>query len=64
MLLAIDVGNTNTVLGLYGTGPDEAPGLLHHFRIATNRAATADEMGELIPKGDYDMYIDGWKWGS
>jgi type III pantothenate kinase len=48
VLLAIDVGNTNTVLGLYGTGRDERPGLLHHFRIATNRAATSDEMGELI----------------
>lgn len=48
MLLAIDVGNTNTVLGLYGTGPNEPPGLLHHFRIATNRSATSDEMGELI----------------
>ncbi len=43
MLLAIDVGNTNTVLGLY-----DGATLSHHFRIATNRSATADELGELI----------------
>ncbi len=48
MLLAIDVGNTNTVLGLYHTGPGTPPTLAHHFRIATNRSATSDEMGELI----------------
>lgn len=48
MLLAIDVGNTNTVLGLYQTGPGSPPALVHHFRIATNRSATSDEMGELI----------------
>jgi type III pantothenate kinase len=43
VLLAIDVGNTNTVLGLY-----EGDRLVHHFRIATNRSATSDEMGELM----------------
>ncbi len=43
VLLAIDVGNTNTVLGLY-----EGNTLVHHFRIATNRSATADEMSELM----------------
>ncbi len=43
MLLAIDVGNTNTVLGLY-----EGDRLAHHFRIATNRAATSDELGNLM----------------
>ena len=43
MLLAIDVGNTNTVLGLY-----EGEQLIHHFRIATNRSGTADEMSELM----------------
>ena len=43
MLLAIDVGNTNTVLGLY-----EGEQLIHHFRIATNRSATSDEMSELM----------------
>jgi type III pantothenate kinase len=48
VLLVIDVGNTNTVLGLYQYGPASPPALVHHFRIATNRAATSDEMGELI----------------
>lgn len=47
VLLAIDVGNTNTVLGLYGDGPESSQ-LLHHFRIATNRSATSDEMSELM----------------
>ncbi len=48
MLLVIDVGNTNTVLGLYDTAPGASAGLAHHFRIATNRSATSDEVGELI----------------
>ncbi len=43
MLLAIDVGNTNTVIGLY-----QADALAHHFRIVTKRQTTADEVGELI----------------
>ena len=46
MLLAIDVGNTNTVLGLYNAGQGEQ--LVHHFRIATNRSATSDEMSEWM----------------
>lgn len=43
MLLAIDVGNTNTVIGLY-----QGDVLAHHFRIVTKRQTTADEVGELI----------------
>lgn len=43
MLLVLDVGNTNTVMGLY-----ERDTLRHHFRISTNRAATSDELGELL----------------
>jgi type III pantothenate kinase len=43
MLLAIDVGNTNTVLGLY-SGDD----LLHHFRIESGRGRTADEYAALM----------------
>lgn len=39
MLLAIDVGNTQTVLGLY-----EADKLLHMWRIATNKLHTSDEL--------------------
>jgi type III pantothenate kinase len=44
MLLAIDVGNTNTVLGLYrleGTKPE----LAAHWRVTTHRSQTADEYG-------------------
>lgn len=43
MLLVIDVGNTNTVIGLY-----QGERLAHHFRIVTKRQTTADEVGELI----------------
>jgi type III pantothenate kinase len=43
MLLVIDVGNTNTVIGLY-----EGETLKQHFRISTNRNATSDEVGALM----------------
>ncbi|PDO11076.1 MAG: pantothenate kinase [Candidatus Reconcilbacillus cellulovorans] len=43
MILAIDVGNTNIVLGLY-----RGRELLRHWRLGTNRQATADEYGILI----------------
>ncbi|MGV1005274.1 MAG: type III pantothenate kinase [Candidatus Nanopelagicales bacterium] len=39
MLLAIDIGNTNTVLGLY-----EGADLSHSWRIQTDPRATADEI--------------------
>ena len=46
MLLVLDVGNTNTVIGLYDlTGGAK---LAHHFRISTSRSATSDEFGELL----------------
>ena len=38
-LLAVDVGNTNTVLGLYEDGH-----LLRHWRLTTRRDETADEI--------------------
>ncbi|MDB4930490.1 MAG: Pantothenate kinase type CoaX-like [Myxococcaceae bacterium] len=38
MLLVIDVGNTNTVLGVY-----EGSRLLHHFRVESARGRTSDE---------------------
>ena len=44
MLLAIDVGNTNTVLGLYRLESDK-PELGAHWRITTHRAQTVDEYG-------------------
>ena len=43
MLLAVDVGNTQTVLGLYRN--DE---LAEHWRLATERSTTADELGVLL----------------
>jgi type III pantothenate kinase len=43
MLLAVDVGNTQTVLGLY-TGAE----LGEHWRLATERSSTADELGVLL----------------
>jgi type III pantothenate kinase len=43
MILVVDVGNTNIVLGIY-----DRKTLLHHWRIATNRSATVDEYGILI----------------
>lgn len=43
MLLVIDVGNTNTVLGIF-----EGSELRAHWRLTTNREQTADEYGLLI----------------
>ncbi len=43
MLLVIDVGNTNTVLGVF-----EGKKLLVQWRLTTNRSQTADEYGILI----------------
>src|SRR5262249_562515 len=43
MLLAIDVGNTNIVLGVF-----EGATLAHSWRLATIRERTADELGLLI----------------
>ncbi len=45
MLLAFDIGNTHTVMGLF----DVENGMLKdQFRIATNKKMTADELGMLI----------------
>jgi type III pantothenate kinase len=43
VLLAIDVGNTQTVLGLF-----EDVELRDHWRLATDRERTGDELGVLI----------------
>ena len=61
MLLAIDVGNTNTVLGLYrldvepgspatdpGSQGGAKPELAAHWRVTTHRSQTADEYGVLF----------------
>jgi type III pantothenate kinase len=43
MLLAVDVGNTQTVLGLY-----EGEQLREDWRVATDRTRTGDELGVLL----------------
>ncbi|MBY0164022.1 type III pantothenate kinase [Cytobacillus firmus] len=43
MILVVDVGNTNIVLGVY-----QGKKLLHDFRISTSRQSTVDEYGVLI----------------
>ena len=47
MLLALDVGNTNTVLGLYRLD-DNKPDLAAHWRVTTHRTQTVDEYGVLF----------------
>jgi type III pantothenate kinase len=47
MLLALDVGNTNTKLGLYRLDGQE-PQLAAHWRLTTQRAQTVDEFGVLF----------------
>jgi type III pantothenate kinase len=43
MLLAIDVGNTNIVLGVFASGR-----LIHSWRLQTMRERTSDELGLLV----------------
>jgi type III pantothenate kinase len=43
MLLAVDVGNTQTALGLYAGAE-----LTDHWRLATERSSTADELGVVL----------------
>jgi type III pantothenate kinase len=45
MLLAIDIGNTNIVIGVFREADWE---LIHSWRLATLRERTADELGILI----------------
>lgn len=50
MLLAIDAGNTNIVLGIY---KDDK--LIEHWRVSTDRQKTADEYGILL-KNLFDFH--------
>ena len=43
MLLAIDIGNTNTVVGTYDNRK-----LIDHFRVASDREMTVDECGFFV----------------
>jgi type III pantothenate kinase len=45
LLLAVDVGNTQTVFGLY-----EDERLVEHWRVATERHRTGDELGALLAR--------------
>lgn len=55
MLLAIDVGNTNTVMGLYRLATPEAPAAQTHcWRIATPVQRTLDEL-RMIVRGMFTM---------
>jgi len=60
MLLAIDVGNTETVIGLFGPEPPDAPdamgfaratderGLAYHWRLSTDPVRTPDEHAMVL----------------
>ncbi|MBO8172699.1 MAG: type III pantothenate kinase [Bacillaceae bacterium] len=52
MILVMDVGNTNIVMGVY-----EGKTLKHHWRITTNRNQTEDEYGMLIKNLFHDVGI-------
>jgi type III pantothenate kinase len=54
VLLAVDVGNTQTALCLYRDGD-----IVDHWRLATERSSTADELGVLLSGLlDFDV-VDG-----
>lgn len=49
MLLALDVGNSNTVMGLFDqSGPGEPPKVVADWRITTPYKQTSDEFGVLL----------------
>jgi type III pantothenate kinase len=58
MLLVVDVGNTNTVLGMFARAPEAAAGadsdspryekLVANWRVATRQGSTVDEYGVLF----------------
>ncbi|MGI9101053.1 MAG: type III pantothenate kinase, partial [Terriglobales bacterium] len=53
MLLVLDVGNTNTVLGVFEAASEsqtesQPPRLLAHWRVATIKTQTVDEYGVLF----------------
>lgn len=56
MLLAIDIGNTNIVLGAF-----EGAGLIHSWRLVTLPERTADELGILVAQLFSESGIDRGK---
>jgi len=61
VLLVIDVGNTQTVIGLYDSG-DRSHRLLDHWRLATRAESTSDELAlqlrHLLETRDLDLATD------
>lgn len=57
MLLAIDAGNTQTVIGVFGADEE----LLHHWRIATDLDRTSDEhalvVAQLLDLKGFDPFV-------
>jgi type III pantothenate kinase len=53
MLIVVDIGNTNIVLGLY-----DGTQLLHTFRISSVRTRTADEYGIMLYQLAQQRHID------
>ncbi|MFC1613781.1 type III pantothenate kinase [Gemmatimonadota bacterium] len=43
MLLAVDIGNTNIVMGLF-----DAEKMTHHWRVQSNRSRTVDDYGHQV----------------
>ena len=48
MLLAVDIGNSETKLGVFGRSAAGIGDLVHTWRVTTERARTADEFGVLF----------------
>jgi type III pantothenate kinase len=64
MLLVVDVGNTNTVLGVFDlatTGAAEGESLRADWRLETNAGRTADEYAVLVREL---MALVGIPWGA
>jgi type III pantothenate kinase len=59
VLVVMDVGNTQTVIGIYG---DDTPDMLDHWRTATNPERTSDEyallLGQFLDLGGFDIDDD------
>jgi type III pantothenate kinase len=48
VLLAIDVGNTQTVIGMFAPGGGAAAELAYHWRVSSHEERTADELAMLV----------------
>ena len=65
MLLVIDVGNTDTVFGLYDhavpTVHSAGDGLTGHWRISTHAERTADEQAVML---EGFLGLAGYSWNA